>query len=262
MSLLSMPSLQTWRNLSVTGTNLRSLDLPALVNSEWISISNNPFLTNITFRGLTNFSGSFIISDNPRLTSIELPSLTRMDNNTLAIWSNPNLTSLIFPELSVVADVDIWDNMNLKFFEFPKLKLADRSIVISDNIMLLGFDFPSLTTINSDLMLANNTALLNVTAFQKLSSLGWDLDLTGCFDTVSLPAIKSIGRRVNIQSSSDVFQCPFPEIENNGVTTGRGFICSGGVKNPQYLYDQGNNTVANSDIGSTVLFESAQGISN
>jgi hypothetical protein len=92
--------------------------------------------------------------------------------------------------------------------------------------------FPQLVTIGGTFLIANNTELTTIDGFDKVSTVGGSIDWTGSFNNASLPSISDVRGGVNVQSSSDTFQCPFPQIRTNGVTKGRGFICSGNILNP------------------------------
>ena len=105
--------------------------------------------------------------------------------------------------------------------------------------------FPQLTTIGGTFLIANDTQLANISGFNNVATIGGSIDWTGSFDTASLPSISDVRGGVNVQSSSDTFQCPFSNIQNNGVVKGKGFICTGKVANPSSGVN-GTNQTANS----------------
>ena len=108
--------------------------------------------------------------------------------------------------------------------------------------------FPELTTIGGTFLIANNTHLTTIGGFNNVATVGGSIDWTGSFDSASLPSISDVRGGVNVQTSSDTFQCPFPDIQSNGVVKGKGFICTGKVANPSSGVN-GTNQTANSGTG-------------
>lgn len=97
---------------------------------------------------------------------------------------------------------------------------------------LTKLSFPKLYQIDGTFLITDNVKLNAITGFDLVQTIGGSLDWTGDFDNASLPSISKIRGGVNVQSSSTLFRCPFPQIRNNGVIKGKGFICTGGVSNP------------------------------
>ena len=60
-----------------------------------------------------------------------------------------------------------------------------------------------------------------------------------------MSSIQDVKGGVNVQSSSSTFECPFSQIQNNGVVKGKGFVCTGKVANPSSGVN-GTNQTANS----------------
>jgi hypothetical protein len=249
---LNYPSVEKWNILSLTATNLTSFLLPAMTETEVIDISDNPFLTNISLPKLRTFNGSLRISNNPVLKTIQLPNLENM-NDKLCISNNAEVTSLSLPALASAVEIDISDNISLRTLSIPTLGLVDESLTVRNNPVLSSLDFTKLTTINNGFNLIDNTALVSIDGFPKVASVGWDLDWTGSFHNASLPAIKFIGGRVNVQSSADTFSCPFPDIRVSGVVQGEGFVCSGRITNPRSfsVREYINITANNNEIRSS-----------
>lgn len=63
----------------------------------------------------------------------------------------------------------------------------------------------------------------------QLATVAGNVDLTGNFNDVSLPAISDVGGGVNVESTSSSFQCPS---NIHGVTKGSAFTCEGNVQHP------------------------------
>ena len=108
---------------------------------------------------------------------------------------------------------------------------------------LTALSIPSLTEIGGTFLIANNSKLRTIGEFPFLKTIGGSLDWAGSFDYASgLPLLSDVGGGVNVQSSSDSFKCPFPQIRTNGVVKGNGFICSGNISNPSSGVNGTNQT--------------------
>ena len=131
----------------------------------------------------------------------------------------------------------------------PNLTTIGSSLSFVNCSSLTNMSFPQLTTIGGTFLIANNTDLTTISGFDKVTTIGGSIDWTGSFDNASLPSISDVRGGVNVQSSSLTFQCPFSNIQSNGVVKGKGFICTGKVTNPTSGVN-GTNQTANSGTGS------------
>jgi hypothetical protein len=134
----------------------------------------------------------------------------------------------------------------------PNLTTVGSSLSFVNCTSLTNTSFPELTEVGGTFLIANDTSLSVIGGFPNVQTVGGSIDWTGSFDNASLPAINDVRGGVNVQSSSDTFQCPFPQIQNNGVVKGKGFVCTGKVSNPSSGVN-GTNQTANggSQSGST-----------
>ena len=121
--------------------------------------------------------------------------------------------------------------------------LKDVGLVISDYLHLTTLNFPNLTTIGSNFVLARNPLLQTINGFEDIQRINGNIDMTGNFDNVSLPNLKSVEGNFNVESSSPTFVCP--DINKTAIH-GTIFICTGDVANPQPL------SVDNSTTNATV----------
>jgi hypothetical protein len=131
----------------------------------------------------------------------------------------------------------------------PNLTIVGSSLSIVNDTSLTNTSFPKLTSIGGAFLIANNTDLSIIGGFDNVQTVAGAIDWTGNFNNASLPSIQNVQGGVNVQSSSDTFQCPFPQIQSNGVVKGKGFICTGKVANPSSGVN-GSNVTANSQSGS------------
>jgi hypothetical protein len=132
----------------------------------------------------------------------------------------------------------------------PNLTLVGSSLSIVNDTSLTNTSFPQLTQIGGTFLIANNTNLLVISGFDQVSTVGGSIDWTGDFNNASLSSINDVRGGVNVQSSSNTFICPFPQIQTNGVVKGKGFICTGKVANPSSGVN-GTNVTANGQSGSS-----------
>jgi hypothetical protein len=93
--------------------------------------------------------------------------------------------------------------------------------------------FNELSAIGGDLTFQNNPQITNFNGFQNLATVGGDVDVIGNFNSLSLPSLESVGGGINVETTSNSFQCPFPNFRTDGHIHGMGFVCSGNIANPQ-----------------------------
>ena len=170
-----------------------------------------------------------------------------------------NIQSISFDGLAnVTSNLGFFDT-TLPSVSAPNLTSIGSSLSFVNCTSLTNMSFPQLTTIGGTFLIANNTELTTISGFDKVSTVGGSIDWTGSFDNASLPSISDVRGGVNVQSSSQTFQCPFSSIQNNGVVKGKGFICTGKVANPSSGVN-GTNQTANS--GSTSSKSTAERITS
>jgi hypothetical protein len=99
--------------------------------------------------------------------------------------------------------------------------------------LLNSMSFNELDAIGGSLVFNNNPLITNFNGFQSLITVGGDVDIIGNFTSLSLPSLDSIGGGINIETTSNSFQCPFPNFRTDGHIHGTGFVCSGNIANPQ-----------------------------
>jgi uncharacterized protein YfkK (UPF0435 family) len=139
-------------NLSISNnTNLSATNLNSLTSIyQYVAISNNNALTNLSFPKLTTtpHSNDFSITNNPAITSISFPALI---NSTayLNIQNNGALTSLSLPVLTTAYMLDIEHNSLITTINFPSLTQITSTIQINFCAKLTSIGIPSLQSGNS-----------------------------------------------------------------------------------------------------------------
>ena len=108
----------------------------------------------------------------------------------------------------------------------------DDSLAIMNSPRLTAVSFPQLQSIGGDLFIAKNPAWKKIEGFSQLKRVEGNIDVTGNFDELSLPALNYVGKGVNIETTSRTFTCPISDARTNGIIHGTGFVCVGNVQNP------------------------------
>jgi hypothetical protein len=146
-------------NLSISNnTNLFSINLNSITSIyQYVAISNNNALTNLSFPKLTTTpnNNDFSITNNPAITSISFSALI---NSTayLNIQYNGALTSVSLPVLTTAYELDIENNSLITTINFPSLTKTTFSIVIQHCAKLTSIGIPSLQSTGRYFSLQNN----------------------------------------------------------------------------------------------------------
>jgi hypothetical protein len=189
---------------------------------------------------LKEVNGALNIAANSPTLQLSFPELLTVQNASFR-----NIASISFNGLqNVTSNLGFFDSV-IPSIVAPNLTSIGSSLSIVNCTDLTNVSFPQLTTVGGTFLIANNTQLSSISGFPKVATVGGSIDWTGSFDNASLPDISDVRGGVNVQSSSQTFQCPFSQLQNNGVVKGKGFVCTGKVSNPSSGVN-GTNQTANS----------------
>jgi len=157
-------------------------------------------------------------------------------NNTLSLPASLQTVTggLFCTGLGVNGFMAVIEGLGLKAVATDENETATvgTGLVISDYANLTALNFPSLEMIGSNFILTRNDQLVTLSGFDNLTTVKGNVDLTGNFQRVAMPALQDVSGSVNIQSTSDTFQCP---VKSNVVSGNSSFVCAGGVSNPRPL---------------------------
>ena len=131
--------------------------------------------------------------------------------------------------------------------------------VIVDYPTLSTLSFPDLRTVGSEFIIARNPRLATI-GFGNLRSVTGNVDITGDFEVLQLPALAVVNGDVNLQTSSASFVCPlFANVSITGV-----YVCSVGVSDPQPLVadNSSTNPVPINAVSASVVQESSSSVSS
>ena len=180
-------------------TALLSINFPVMTqhsttNYPSFDIASNFILNSISFP-LLNTENGLLITNNYKLTSVDLPVLT---SGAISIGNSGLLTSLSFPALTSASLILISADTALTTISLPALLTAETLIVGSCN-SLSSFSLPSLTSLTSTI----NT-----------NSIYYCPNLT----SLSLPVLATAGN-LNITNNNSLLSISFPSLTSLTSTT-------------------------------------------
>jgi hypothetical protein len=194
---------------------------------------------------LVEVSGALSISANSPSLTVSLPLLQTANNASFR-----NIGSITFPHLRNVTSNLGFFTSSMTSIAAPNITYVGSSLSFVNCSSLTNISFPLLTDVEGTFLIANNSALKDIDGFPRVETVGGSIDWTGSFDNASLPLVADVRGGVNVQSSSNVFVCPFPQIQSNGVVKGKGFVCTGKVSNPTSGVNGSNQTANSGSQGS------------
>jgi hypothetical protein len=212
---------------TATGVESATVTGPSVVPSPscgqtggYLTISSSSDLDGIS--QCTEIKGDLIVTPGTSgLGSIDFPPGLQSVTGTL-VFDGQNLastTSISAPGLSSVGAAQSTGTKGLS-------DLVNTSGLIIGNFPSLGnFSFPSLATIQSNFVVENNPQVGDID-MPELSNVDGNVDLTGNFNSVELPALKQVEGGVNVQTTSPSFQCPS---DIRTATKQSAFTCDGNV---------------------------------
>jgi len=212
-------------NVTISNTQLNTLDGINLETVEIFNINNNPYLGDIDMQ-LANVTQALNIAANGRNLKASFPNLQFAFNMTFRNCSDVSMPSLS----SVNGSLGFYSNY-FTDFAAPNLTATGQDLVFDDNPSLTNISLPLLKTINGGYQIANNTELKNINGFQKLSVVAGALDFSGNFTSVSLPSLSDVRGGFNLQTSGQFDCSAFDNAHSNQVIKGT-YVCSGSQSNP------------------------------
>ena len=160
-----------------TNISLPTVRFPLVPTLQSVVIRSNYSLTQLGFSSLTTITNGFLIYQNNQLPGIGgttgvigFPSLTTTPTLKSEVSLNPAMTTVAFPAL-----VDVWD------------------LEIADNAAMTTMQFPALTDVHHDLVIRNNDAWNDANDFSALFTVGRDIVLKGndVVTAVNFPSLDS-----------------------------------------------------------------------
>ncbi|KAL9060457.1 MAG: hypothetical protein Q9162_000630 [Coniocarpon cinnabarinum] len=175
-------------NINIENTQLHSLDEIFLAEASEITIINNPLLVPVSWplQNCTtlNITNNGLLSGQDH-TDHSIPSTYTFDDLETVSQSlqvvNTNLSALLFPKLTRTGSIRIASNPGLAALGLPILQTSDGSFELTDNGMLSTVQF-----------------------LPELADIHGNLNITGNFANVSMPALNNVTGNSYISSSADI----------------------------------------------------------
>jgi len=120
--------------------------------------------------------GKGIVVITGAITDEEAATLVRENTgpntHTLIIEQTTNLTTVDFPEITTLVEIEIDDNEKLQTISFPNLSAIFGDAIIEDNIALTTLDFPALENTFQRVNINSHEALETINMSNLKKSLG------------------------------------------------------------------------------------------
>jgi hypothetical protein len=137
-------------------TSLTTVDLSSIKTLINLGISDNANLTTINLSGLTSIYEYCNINDNKILNTLSFPALTIVPSNgDFSFYGNPVLTSISFPILATISEINVFENQKITSLNFPMLANVSNELGIQDNLSLTSIGLPMLSSCGSIYLYGN-----------------------------------------------------------------------------------------------------------
>jgi hypothetical protein len=169
---------------------LESLKIPRVQSAEAIAIHNNPYLSEVALSSLLRAT-SLVVSDNPRLATLELPNLNSVNDLALRysfelrqVFLNSGIAELGSLEVaytgleqlsgvaaSEINQISIGGNSRLRSLKgFERLNKVKRLVIDSNEVLLDLEGLDGLESVESELYVRGNAELVSLAGLEGLIS--------------------------------------------------------------------------------------------
>lgn len=163
------------QDVSISDTNLLSLDGINLESANRFEINNNKFLRSVNVQ-LVNITDILSIEFNKPGVEAIFPNLERARNIT---FRDAGIIEL--PSLEIVENSISFVNNSIESLSLPNLTEVGESIAWVSNSQLTNISAPVLEDVGGAFQIANNTKLEELDGFPKLKQVGGAIDCAGTF---------------------------------------------------------------------------------
>ncbi|KAL4878585.1 GPI-anchored cell wall organization protein-domain-containing protein [Aspergillus karnatakaensis] len=226
-------------SVSITNTGLTSLAGITLNRVGSFIITDNTQLETVDVNELKNATNLINFAGNYHELEISLPNLATGTNLTIR-----NVSSVSIPSLTKLeGQLGFWGN-TLSSLAAPNLT-ETGDLVFEDNANLNNLSLPQLKTVNGGFLITRNDELGRL-RFPKLETVTGAIDFSGAFDEADLPSLKNVRGGFNMQSTGN-FSCDtFDNLKDN--TIHGTYECEAETENPTASDgSSGSNTTPTSD---------------
>jgi hypothetical protein len=202
--------------LTIIGTDLTNVDLPALRLVARLRVSGNVALTTLGFPALT--TGDLSVSGSA-LSGLELPALR---TGILSV-TGTGLPALSLPLLTRTRALTVTDNPALSNLAAPKV--TSTFLTVSRNQVLPGVSLPALTY--GVLLVAGSTALTSLSLPALIRASWLDISDNTGLTTVNVPALARVDSGFTIRGNTSYPQCAAEAILAKVVNASGAWTISG-----------------------------------
>lgn len=215
------------KKVDIQNTGLRNLKGINIQQVETFFIANNGYITELSMQ-LGNVTKALTLAENNENLKVDLPNLVWAANLTFRFCGSVSMPSL----QSCNGSLGLYNN-GFESFSAPNLTQIGQALAIAKNENLANITFPMLTKINDNLQIANNSALIEVTGFPELKSIGGAFDISGNMSKVETPKLDDVKGAFNLQSTENVTAaCGFYKPLKDKKLIRGAFFCKGKVEDP------------------------------
>jgi hypothetical protein len=215
------------KKVDIQNTGLRNLKGINIQQVETFYIANNGYINEISMQ-LSNVTKALTFAENNENLKVDLPNLVWAANLTFRFCGSVSLPSL----QGCNGSLGLYNN-GFQSFSAPNLTTVGQALAIAKNENLSNITFPQLTKINDNLQIANNSALIEVTGFPELKSIGGAFDVSGNMSQIETPKLDDVKGAFNLQSTDNVTAaCAFYKPLKDKKLIRGAYFCRGKVEDP------------------------------
>ncbi|KAL2812824.1 GPI-anchored cell wall organization protein-domain-containing protein [Aspergillus granulosus] len=210
-------------SVSIVNTGLTTLDGISLNSVGSFIITDNTQLETVNVNNLKNATNLINFAGNYHELEISLPNLAQGTNLTIR-----NVSSVSIPSLTKLeGQLGFWGNT---FSRLAAPNLTETGdLVFEDNESLSNLSLPLLETVNGGFLITRNDEL-NTIDFPKLATVTGAIDFSGAFDHASLPSLENVRGGFNMQSTGN-FSCETFNSWKDNTIHGE-YECKASTSNP------------------------------
>ncbi|KAI8967982.1 hypothetical protein BDF20DRAFT_991604 [Mycotypha africana] len=213
--------------LKIADTTITKVDGLKMSNCKELEISNNNYLKSLSLTNATAI-GSMLISANSPAIRVDIDNLSTLHDATFRDVAELSMKNL----KKVSGDMSFISN-SFENLQLPQTSEIAGTLTLTDNLRLYNLSMPQLMHLGGALSVSTNEKLVNINAFPSLQQVDGTLDITGGFDEIQFPALLDVRGGLNIQTSSQSFDCDGMNKLRHGVIKGNVFVCKGAVAQPE-----------------------------
>ena len=207
-------------SIYISDTALESLSGINVINVDTFNVNNNRDLQTVD-GSLKTVKTSLEVSYNSENVEVTFDNLVWANNVTFRDVSSISMANLT----AVNGSMGVY-NTTIDSLVLDNLEEIGGALAVSFNNELTELEFSSLVEIGGALDITNNSALSSITGFPKLKTVGGAIDISGAFNNISFPSLKSVKGGANFYSSVYMDCSALKALHKKGVIQGDDYSCT------------------------------------